>query len=217
MCGITGCIVKNNERYATEVYYKLLRESDIRGQDGTGVTILRDGEFITIRWDSRAKSIPCSTLLPLRVNDKVIGQNRYSIFGLDSSNDQPLISSEFSLVHNGVLYNYEEQFRESGLGRERKVDSELILKLFEKYFCKEYAYSSVRDILDRFQGEASCLVLYKGAMVPSFISFMKNKILYRGEDKYGNMYFFSTLYIKKKVPEICNNIKEFKNGEVEIY
>ena len=217
MCGINGCIVRSNERHATEVYYKLLRESDIRGQDGTGITILRKGEFINIRWEGRAKNIPNNTLLPLRIGDKIIGQNRYSIFGLDFTNNQPLNSSEFSLVHNGVLYDYEEQFKKLELRREKKVDSELILRLFEYCFNREYPVATCKTILDLFNGEASCLVLYKGEGKSFLISFMKNKILYSGEDIYGNTYFFSTLYIKNKVPEICNNIKDFSNYEVEIY
>ena len=206
MCGITGCIVKNNSPYASEVYAKLIRESDIRGQDGTGITLLRDGEFKTLRWRERAKEIPF--YMQLNIGDMIIGQNRYAIFGLDHLNDQPLVSDNFAIVHNGVLYNYEKQFEELGLRRELKVDTELLLRLIEaNYFVNGCGMKT----LNGFEGDAACLVLTKTP--PSLISFMKNKILYSGRDKFGNIYFFSTLYIKNKVPEICDNIKEYKEKE----
>ena len=225
MCGISGCIVNDNPEFATNVYFKLLKFSDIRGQDGTGVTILRDYKFLNFKWEGRARSI--EKFPELNYGDKIIGQNRYAIFGLDSSNNQPLTSENFSLVHNGVLYNYEEQFKQleefyrkveaQPLKRLLKVDTELILLLMENNFVPYYAKETTKKVIDSFKGEAACLMLFNKATTPSFIAFMKNKILYRGEDKYGNIYFFSTMFIKNKVPEICKNIKEFKHNDIEIY
>jgi glucosamine 6-phosphate synthetase-like amidotransferase/phosphosugar isomerase protein len=225
MCGITGCIVKNNSWYATKIYYNLLRESDIRGQDGTGVTILRDSNFIINRFEGRAKNIDKDVFTPLRDGDCVIGQNRYKVFGLDKSNNQPLVTNYFALVHNGVLYDYEKQYerlieeykkRRKILERKLKVDTELILRLIEAD--SSYYYSNnISNTMRRFEGEAACLLLCNLNYFPRFIAFMKNKILYKGEDGFGNIYFFSTLYIKNKVPEICKNIEEFKNYDVKIY
>ena len=225
MCGISGCIVKDNPEFATNVYFNLLKFSDIRGQDGTGLTILRNYEFIDFKWNKRAKAI--EKFPEFEIGDKVIGQNRYAIFGLDSSNNQPLISEDFALIHNGVLYNYEEQFKRleefyrrteaKPFRRILKVDTELILRLMENNFIPHYAKETIKKVMNSFEGEGACLALFNKATTPSFIAFMKNKILYKGEDKYGNIYFFSTLRIKSKVPEICNNIKEFKNEEIEIY
>jgi glutamine phosphoribosylpyrophosphate amidotransferase len=212
MCGITGCIVRDNKEYASIVYSKLVRNSDIRGQDGTGITLLRNGEFKTLKWCERAKDIPF--FISLDIGDKIVGQNRYAIFGLDHTDDQPLINDYFALVHNGVLYNYEEQFKESGFRRELKVDTELILRYLEHYFLPYDPINSIKKVMEGFEGEGACLVLTT-TTVP-FLAFMKNKILYSGQDMYGNTYFFSTMYIKNKIPEICENIREFENGDVEV-
>lgn len=225
MCGITGVIVKKNEYYASNVYRNLLLASQIRGQDGTGITRLRDSEFLTKKWDSKASDIVFSDdfneVLDLKAGDKVVGQNRYATFGLEHSNDQPLVTNRFALVHNGVLYDYEKQFEKYNVRRELKVDTELILRLIERCYTSYYANESIKDIMTYFEGEAACLLLVKPFIKdyqePSMIAFMKNKILYSGEDQFGNIYFFSTLYIKNKVPQICKNIYEFKNYDVIEY
>lgn len=221
MCGISGVIVKNNEDYAAGVYHKLLLASQIRGQDGTGITRLRDGKFLTKKWDKKAIDIEndedYNAILDLQIGDKVIGQNRYSIFGLDSSNHQPLVTKELSLVHNGVLYDYEKQFKKYKLPREFKVDTELILRLLEVRDSLYNELGYIEEMLEDIDGEMACLLLSNNFPKYSLIAFMKNKILYSGEDIFGNIYFFSTLYIKNKVTQICKNIYEFKNYDVIEY
>lgn len=210
MCGISGVLVKRNPEFATLVYHKLIKASDIRGQDGTGITILRDDEFQVYRWEERARNL---TLPILKIGDCVIGQNRYAIFGLDHNNDQPLVSKNFALVHNGVLYEYEKQFEELKLERDLKVDTELILRQCES---QELTSTRVREIVEGIKGEAACLVLQRSSD-SSFIAFMKNKILFSGRDTYGNIYYFSTLRIKNKVPEISGGIYEFNTGDVVMH
>lgn len=218
MCGVTGIIVKSNPIYASRVYYDLLKASEIRGQDGTGITRLRNGEFFTEKWNTKVSKISPSAIfkiISLKVGDRVIAQNRYAIFGLGHENDQPLLTNKIALVHNGVLYDYEKQFKDIQeredirLDRKLKVDTELLLRLSDFY------YPDMNIVLRAFQGEATCLIL-SNTTYP-FIAFMKNKILYSGEDKYGNIYFFSTMYIKNKVPQICKNIYEFKNNDIKYY
>lgn len=209
MCGISGVIVYSNPKAATDIYFKLLQASDIRGQDGTGITVCRKGRFITKRWDCRAREIKREDFLELEVGDRVIGQNRYAIFGLDRSNDQPIVGDEIALVHNGVLYDYERQFEQLGLKREMKVDTELILRILEKNYGDNAILASS---LDEFEGEAACLAVTTSGFA---FSFMKNKILFSGEDPDENLYYFSTSRIARKVPEL-SNIYEYKNLEFRI-
>jgi glucosamine 6-phosphate synthetase-like amidotransferase/phosphosugar isomerase protein len=218
MCGITGCIVNNNPSFATEVYFKLLKASDIRGQDGTGLTLLRNKKFYTYKWPIRARDI--SFDLALEKGDKIIGQNRYAIFGLDFSNNQPITFDNLSLVHNGVLYNYEKQkklFEEKyNIYQDTQVDTELIVRLLHLFLSQKIKQKdAIKDVLSVIDGEAACICL--DCSNSSLYAFMKNKILYRGEDEYGNVYFFSTLYIKNKVSEISKNIIEFKDCEVFVW
>jgi len=224
VCGISGVIVKKNPDYVTKVYHKLLLASQIRGQDGTGITRLRNGEFLTKKWDKKVSDIQNTNdykeILDFKVGDRVIGQNRYATFGLDHSNDQPLVTDVYALVHNGVLYDYEKQydkfenFYKHSFKRDYKVDTELILRLIELQPFLRHSPKYIEDILYKIEGEAACLLLINNTIQPFLVAFMKNKVLYKGEDEFGNIYFFSTLYIKNKVSQICKNIYEFKNYDV---
>lgn len=195
MCGISAVIVRS----LPTLYWDLLKVSDIRGQDGTGVTILRDAHFMTHRWNCRAKDI--KDFPELKEGDLVIGQNRLAIFGLDHKNDQPLLTDRFALVHNGNLLDFEKMFKEYGLRRELQVDSELILRLIEKVSSSLQVPLSAeqlyRDaVMGAVKGDMACLLLDTRRI--GITCFVRNKPLHV-KTVGGNTYLFSTERIGKKV------------------
>lgn len=190
MCGIVGAII----RRPGDELYELLKSSEIRGQDGTGVALLRNGAFDVYR--SRLKvsewlSVDGYPTL-LEENDLVIGQNRLAVFGLSSENDQPIISSDLAIVHNGNLFGFEEQFQQLGLQRKYEVDTELLLRIVESMGFEE----GVDFIFNNVKGDFACLMINRKSN--SIVAFRRYKPLWYVENDIG-LFFFSTEQIGRKV------------------
>lgn len=188
MCGITGAIIKQKG----DTYWKLLEASEIRGQDGTGISIKSFDIDLPLIGRSELKASEAKFRNELNEGDIVIGQNRLAIFGLDHRNDQPLVTKDYSLVHNGNLVGFEELFKRLDLKREYEVDTELLLRIIEGLGVER----GVRYIEDNVKGNFACLVIdHKANKLSGFRRF---KPLFEYEDETG-IYFFSTERIGEKV------------------
>ena len=191
MCGITSAIIKKE----SNKYWDLLKISEIRGQDGTGITILRDNKLKTYHWPQKASFV--SDYPELSENDIIIGQNRLACFGLDSKNNQPLVTERYALVHNGNLINFEKEFKEQNLKREYEVDTELILRIIERD-------NSVENVF-KLKGNFACLLIDKEKK--TLTVFRRDKPIWYTEDETG-IYFYSTDRIGKKIFDNGNELKE---------
>jgi len=198
MCGVTGAIIKSKDHK----YWELLKTSEIRGQDGTGVTVLehQDNEFTSYRWDCKATQV--GSFPQLRRGDSVIGQNRLAIFGQGHKNDQPIVTEHSALVHNGNLYDFEPVFKQYSLKRELQVDSELIVRLIENLngdipeYWTEGMHAAIWHTMGIIKGNYACLLLSK--QTGNIDAFAYFKPLFHYEDETG-IYFFSTERIGQKV------------------
>ena len=170
-------------------YKKLLIVSEIRGQDGTGWIHHKKEEGIYVVHRSHKKASKMNYIPTTEPGDLIVGQNRLAIFGLDFNNQQPLTTAETALVHNGNLYDFERVFKEEGLKREYQVDSELILRLWEKYHDIEVIYEKVK-------GDFACILVDKTKK--TVCGFTRDKPLCSYRDETG-LYWFSTPRIGKKV------------------
>ena len=197
MCGITAALIKTS----SHKYWDLLRASEIRGQDGTGCTIMhRDGFLFTFHSPFKASLL--SELPELKAGEFIIGQNRLAIFGQTQENNQPLHEKfmNLSLVHNGNLYNFEKPFEELKLKRSLQVDTELILRLLQKFKLEEQGpKTAISSTIQNIKGNYACMVLDSVyPLTASLGIFVQDKPLWMAEDETG-LYFFSTDRIGKKV------------------
>lgn len=209
MCGISGVVVRNDAEEVNKIYWHLLRQSDIRGQDGTGYTVIESsGVSHSYRSNIRARDI--REFVDLKVGDVCIGQNRLAIFGDDMVNNQPIKIGGFYLVHNGNLVKgYENIFKQQGWARTLQVDSELIVKMLNEKFCDYLLNTNISadqdDVMKRaieftkktLKGNFACL-LVSPVFTKKIFAFSKYKPLYYIEYN-DNIYFFSTLRIAKGV------------------
>jgi glutamine phosphoribosylpyrophosphate amidotransferase len=209
MCGISAVRVQGDVNEANQIYWKLLKASDIRGQDGTGYAILKEsGELYTFRSDTRARDI--NEFRTLEVGDMCIGQNRLSVFGMDRKNLQPIKIGDLILIHNGNLYaGFEKIFEENGWDQKLEVDTELILRMIYERFTsmaiqpvftfESISHSMVTSICDTrssLKGNFACVLLHKSSGM--MFAFAKYKPLYHMIYN-QNDYFFSTINIAEKV------------------
>lgn len=214
MCGISGAIIKER----SEKYKKLLTVSEIRGQDGTGVTLLPGTDITSfITWKSNKKASEEKLLrVKLYSKDAIIGQNRLACFGLSEENNQPLTTDRFALVHNGNLVNADKLFETFNLKRKLKVDTEFILRFIEEMNPQttEELEKTIKDLIvhKKIKGDMACLLIDKKLKV--LVAFKRYKPLFLYEDTTG-IYFFSTQKIgeevfgKQKFEEISNNNYKF--------
>jgi len=219
MCGISGVIVKGDAEEANKFYYSILRKSDIRGQNGTGVTVNRtDGKTIKYKYSDKASLV---NVFPTLYNDDIaIGQNRLAIFGADRRNNQPIQISTMHMIHNGNLHgNFGMEFIKRGWVRELDVDTELILRfIYESYadstLAPEFKFDDVKtsildaitEVKEQLPGNFACLMLYSTHRM--LFAFAKYKPLYI-IDINDNIYFFSTLDIAKRaLPFSMEYLKE---------
>jgi asparagine synthase (glutamine-hydrolysing) len=69
----------------------------------------------------------------ITINDKHFGHTRLSIIDLDDEANQPMVFDDLVLVFNGEIYNYKELIIEEGLICKTKSDSEVLIRLYQKY------------------------------------------------------------------------------------
>lgn len=198
MCGISLTIVKSDKNK----YWDLFRASEIRGQDGSGYVYYKVlGQTYTMNKVSHKASLLMKYPEVLHKGDFVIGQNRLACFGLDVINQQPLMSQDTILVHNGNLYDYEDMFKEEDVPRRLQVDTELILRLWDKY-------KSLDILYHKLKGNFACILVDRNRK--EIQAFTRDKPLCWYEDDTG-IYLFSTRRIGEKVFGKEAKINELEN------
>ena len=145
MCGITGYITTkpNQAKNAKQTMADLLLYSSSRGTDATGIAFVHNEKIICVK-----KGIPASKFIQSapyknaikRYSPKImIGHTRAKTQGdqKDNNNNHPLIAGNIALVHNGVLYNEDDVFKDFKLERKGEVDSEAIVQLVNHFKTKK--------------------------------------------------------------------------------
>lgn len=140
MCGIFGVTVEGefNERH-DKLVRALFLESQIRGRHATGVTWTSGfvPEMTTIKHPVPAEEFVKSNMYNSSVpfgefNVRMLGHCRYSTSGDwdDNENNQPLMSQEIALVHNGLVsMGTKEEFEaQYSIKANSYNDSEVILQ-----------------------------------------------------------------------------------------
>lgn len=214
MCAISGTIINNPQN---NKYFDLLKVSEIRGQDGTGIAIKfpESAHFDVEKHPVKASKCAFLKEFELEQGDTIIGQNRLAIFGQNEDDQQPLVTDRFALVHNGNLFNFEELFDNHGWVREYKVDTEAILRYIQAG--SPQTDNEMRELLEDMpnliQGNWACLLL--DAHMGYLWAFTNYKPLVTTEVD-GNRYFFSTERIGRKVFEDVE-FEHFGNKDIKGY
>jgi len=152
MCGIFGLITKPGKTYSPKVRRKTLENiavfSESRGKDSSGMAIrnLNEGAIDVIKGD-----VPIRQLLKSKDYDvsvkaalKVDALNQgFSAFGharlvtngtqLNEANNQPVLKEDIIIIHNGIIVNVDELWRQRlDLERSYSIDTEIIPALIRK-------------------------------------------------------------------------------------
>ena len=144
MCGIVGYI---GNKKAEPILIEGLTKLEYRGYDSAGLTILEKENFKTIKNKGRVKELSEITNRENLSGTIGIAHTRWATHGKPSStNSHPHndSSNTFSIVHNGIIENYQELRKflgENGYQFLSETDTEVIPNLIHYYFSKENEHS----------------------------------------------------------------------------
>ncbi|AKS66561.1 glutamine--fructose-6-phosphate transaminase (isomerizing) [Staphylococcus coagulans] len=152
MCGIVGYIGYQN---AKEILLKGLEKLEYRGYDSAGIAIRDENEVTVTKAQGRIAELR-KEADNNHDGSTGIGHTRWATHGVPSyenSHPHQSTSGRYTLVHNGVIENYEE-LREEYIPNVQFVsetDTEVIVQLIEHFaetgLSTEYAFTKVVSLL----------------------------------------------------------------------
>jgi glutamine---fructose-6-phosphate transaminase (isomerizing) len=134
MCGIVGYIGMNDTK---EILLKGLEKLEYRGYDSAGIAVMNENGVHVFKEKGRIADLREIVELDVMANIG-IGHTRWATHGVPSkTNSHPhqSASGRFTLVHNGVIENYDLLKREylADVTFVSETDTEVIVQLVEKF------------------------------------------------------------------------------------
>ena len=197
MCGIFG-IISNSNINLNDLSI-LAKHARQRGKDSSGFLEYDGSKYCISRFDSDLKESIKSTNKESKI---IIGHSRLVTNSM--ADNQPLFKHNISVIHNGIIVNFENLFDKFKFKQELKIDTEIIADLFNQFLNQNEDLKVVTNaVLSVIEGTASCVVhlAEKGKL----ILFTNNSSLYWGK-KNKNIYISSEYFPLKKIK--CSEIKK---------
>jgi len=134
MCGIVGYVGLNDTK---EILLKGLEKLEYRGYDSAGIAVINENGVTVFKEKGRIADL--REAVDETVTASVgIGHTRWATHGVPSvrnAHPHQSNSGRFTLVHNGVIENYEQLKTEqlAGVTLHSDTDTEIIVQLVEKF------------------------------------------------------------------------------------
>ena len=192
MCGIIASASHGN--VASDLIAGL-RRLEYRGYDSAGISTVRGDGFETSKEVGRVEQLVAA--LPAGLSSRMgIAHTRWATQGAVSRvNAHPHNCGPVSLVHNGIVENFDELAREHltpATPYRSETDSELLAILVRRGLDRGLSLDdAVRATFDRLEGQNSIAVLAFGRDGPE-IAALSKKAMVMGRDPDGGRYFVSS-------------------------
>lgn len=206
MCGIVGCFGKQE---ANEIVLEGLRRLEYRGYDSCGISFVNDsGKIKVIKSTERISS------LKEKVEEKSLisfGHTRWATHGVvNLENAHPHITEDgtISIVHNGVIENYQELKKEYCENKKFKsqTDTEVLLYVLEKFYLEtKNMNTAITKFMKVVHGSYALIVYNRDEKNKVYA--VKNKsplLLGKGKDYYT---------LSSDPSAVCDEISEFYQFE----
>ncbi|UQD50795.1 glutamine--fructose-6-phosphate transaminase (isomerizing) [Bacillus methanolicus] len=175
MCGIVGYIGNNDSK---EILLKGLEKLEYRGYDSAGIAVMNENVVHVFKEKGRIADL--RSIVDETVSANIgIGHTRWATHGAPSkSNAHPhqSASGRFTIVHNGVIENYDILKREYLMDVPLKsdTDTEIIVQLIELF---------VNDGLNTEEAFRKTLTLLEGSYALALLDKQNNETIYVAKNK----------------------------------
>ena len=211
MCGIVGYVGKKN---CIPILIDGLKNLEYRGYDSAGIAFLDDNQIKVIKKQGRLVNL-IENVDNKYYSNLGIGHTRWATHGVANEvNAHPHHVGDITLIHNGIIENYEE-LRNELINHGYQIDTENDTKIACAYI--DYLYKSNHDMLktlsmlkEKFKGSYALGILVNGS--DKLYAIRKDSPLIIGVSNDGN-------YIASDVFAILNETNKYivlDNNEVVI-
>lgn len=175
MCGIVGYIGKEDSK---EILLRGLEKLEYRGYDSAGIAVVNDNGVHVFKEKGRIASlreiVDANVVAPVG-----IGHTRWATHGVPSKvNSHPHQSTtkRFTLVHNGVIENYDHIKRDylQGVTFKSETDTEVVVQLIELFV------NQGQEVEEAFR---AALKLLKGSYAIGLLDEQNPDVIYVAKNK----------------------------------
>jgi glutamine---fructose-6-phosphate transaminase (isomerizing) len=175
MCGIVGYIGSNDTK---EILLKGLEKLEYRGYDSAGIAVMNDNGVHVFKEKGRIADLREIVDADVMANIG-IGHTRWATHGVPSrTNSHPhqSTSGRFTLVHNGVIENYDLLKREylTDVTFVSETDTEVIVQLIEKFV------NEGKEVLEAFR---KTLTLLHGSYALALLDEQNSETIFVAKNK----------------------------------
>ncbi|MEH7491848.1 glutamine--fructose-6-phosphate transaminase (isomerizing) [Neobacillus niacini] len=175
MCGIVGYIGLNDTK---EILLKGLEKLEYRGYDSAGIAVMNENGVHVFKEKGRIADLREIVDLDVMANIG-IGHTRWATHGVPSkTNSHPhqSTSGRFTLVHNGVIENYDLLKREylADVTFVSETDTEVIVQMIEKF---------VHEGLDVLEAFRKTLTLLHGSYALALLDEQNSDTIFVAKNK----------------------------------
>ncbi len=165
MCGIIGYTGQKN---TVPILITGLYALEYRGYDSSGISFFEKDSITTVKAKGRISEI--ESIVEKNYTSALshcgIGHTRWATHGEPSdTNSHPHYTENISLVHNGIIENYEElkeRLSKEGYSFVSETDTEAALKLIDsKYKEVHCPYSAIRLALSEISGSYAFAIMFR--------------------------------------------------------
>lgn len=210
MCGIFGMI--GRKEINKKDLKLLVKHSQQRGKDSSGLIFLKNNQYQIYRADYDIDKL-LNKIRPYK-SPIVLGHSRLITNGL--ADNQPVIRDDVFVLHNGIIVNDEEIWKDLAVERKYQIDSEILAAITLEHLKNGYPLTDLATfIMNKCIGIVSCAILIQN--IGKMILISNNGSLYVGL-KEGITYFASENYALTEMG--CDNItqihKSFKIIDIPV-
>lgn len=204
MCGIFGIISQTSiEKKELKL---LVKHSQQRGKDSSGLIYLNNNQYQIYRADYNIDKL-LNQLNPYG-SSLVFGHSRLITNGL--TDNQPVVREDVFVLHNGIIVNDDDVWKDLSIERKHQIDSEVIAAIAIEHLKNGLHINDLSNvIMKKCKGVISCALILQSA--GKIILFSNNGSLYIGVKK-GVTYFASEKFALsemecKDIHQICKSYK----------
>ena len=200
MCGIFGIIGPNIVRSEVST---LISHSRQRGKDSSGLITQNNEVLKVLRADSDLKKIKGT--INYDSLELILGHSRLVTNGYQDN--QPIISSDVVLLHNGIVVNEATIWTNLRLKKNLEIDSETILAIAQEHVDLNLSLESLsKSIFDKCKGIVSAAIFFP--KLKKILLLSNNGSLFVGRLN-EKLYFASEKFPLSKIG--CKDIQQLRD------